>query len=104
MRIREASMNKISAIVVTYNRKELLKECICALIKNAEDADIFIIDNASTDGTQEEIKTFVDNQRVYYFNTGENIGGAGGFNYGIKQAYSKEYEYNWLMADDTIVE
>ena len=100
----EVSVNKISAIVVTYNRIELLKECIRALINNAENADIFIIDNASTDGTEEEIKIFVDNQRVFYFNTGKNIGGAGGFNYGIKQAYSKGYDYFWLMDDDTIVD
>ena len=45
-------MKKIAAVVVTYNRKELLAECLEALIKlNHDGLDIFVIDNASTDGT-----------------------------------------------------
>ena len=79
----EVSENSICAIVVTYNRLEWLNERIRSLIVKAEGANIFIIDNVSTDGTEKEVKIFVDNQRVFYFNTGRNIGGAGGFNYGI---------------------
>ena len=40
---------------------------------------------------------------VIYENTGENLGGAGGFNYGIKKAYSLGYKYIWVMDDDCIV-
>ena len=47
---------KVVAVVVTYNRKELLKECIEALIKQEyNDCEILIVDNASTDGTYEEV-------------------------------------------------
>ncbi|MBO7515934.1 MAG: glycosyltransferase, partial [Lachnospiraceae bacterium] len=97
-------MNKIAAIVVTYNRVLLLTECVEALIKYAEGADILIIDNNSTDNTKETIRPYVDNKRVFYYNTGANLGGAGGFNYGMKVAYEKGYDYFWLMDDDTIVE
>lgn len=97
-------MNKIAAIVVTYNRVLLLKECIEALTKYADGADILIIDNNSTDNTKETVSHYVDNQRVFYYNTGKNLGGAGGFNYGLKVAYEKGYDYFWLMDDDTIVE
>ena len=49
-------MNKIVAIIVTYNRKKLLKECLEALLQlENESCDILIIDNASTDHTQEYI-------------------------------------------------
>ncbi len=98
-------MKKIVAIVVTYNRKALLKECIEALLaQRKEKCDVLIIDNNSTDGTKEFIKDFIDNKRVFYFNTGKNIGGAGGFNYGMKKAYELKYDFMWLMDDDCIVE
>ena len=43
---------KIAAVVVTYNRKELLFQCLDALLKQTYPLDaIYIIDNASTDGT-----------------------------------------------------
>lgn len=97
-------MKRVAAVVVTYNRKELLEECIDALLHQTyNDCDIIVVDNASTDGTQEFI-----NQKykdlVIYQNTGSNLGGAGGFNYGVKTAYTLGYEYFWLMDDDCIVD
>lgn len=98
------SYKKVIAVVVTYNRKVLLKECVQALInQNYEFCDILIIDNNSTDGTREYIDEYVDGKNVVYENTGENLGGAGGFNYGIKKAYELGYEYIWIMDDDCIV-
>ena len=95
---------KVMAVVVTYNRKELLKECINALLKQDYDnCDVLIVDNASTDGTKEYIKEELKNKRVHYSNTGSNLGGAGGFNYGIKEAYKIGCDYIWIMDDDCIV-
>lgn len=101
----KASKNKkVMAVVVTYNRKELLKECINALLKQDYDnCDVLIVDNASTDGTKEYIKDELKNKRVHYSNTGSNLGGAGGFNYGIKEAYKIGCDYIWIMDDDCIV-
>lgn len=94
----------VVAIVVTYNRKEMLKACIEAIMKSTYKTDIMIIDNASSDGTKEEIQNkYKDKKFIYYYNTGKNLGGAGGFQYGIRMAYAKGYEYFWLMDDDTIV-
>lgn len=95
-------MNKIVALVVTYNRKEMLKQNIEALLKQKyNEFDILIVDNASTDGTEEIVKSFKEN-RIIYKNTGANLGGAGGFCYGIKESIESNYEYCWLMDDDTI--
>jgi len=96
--------NKICSIVVTYNRCELLIECIEGLLKSEIKADILIIDNASTDGTKEKINKYIKNKDVIYFNTGKNIGGAGGFNFGLRKAYELGYYYYWLMDDDTIIQ
>ena len=44
-------MFKICAVVVTYNRKELLLRNISSLLSQTYPLDILIYDNASTDGT-----------------------------------------------------
>lgn len=94
--------NKIAAIVVTYNRLNMLKENIDSLKKQTEqNFDILLIDNNSTDGTKKYIKELND-EKIIYINTGKNIGGAGGFYTGVKEAIKRGYEYAWLMDDDTI--
>lgn len=98
------NMKKVAAIVVTYNRKELLKECIEALLnQDYSNCDVIIVDNASTDGTKEYIEDYIADQKIIYRNTGANLGGAGGFNYGMKAAYELGCDYMWLMDDDCIV-
>ena len=95
-------MSDTAAIVVTYNRKKLLRECIRNLQMQTQKVDIVIIDNMSTDGTAEMLKPFIKNDSIIYHSTGKNIGGAGGFHEGIKFAYKLGYEYFWLMDDDCI--
>jgi len=94
--------NNIIAIVVTYNRKNLLLECIDALLKQEKvSCDILIVDNNSNDGTELAVQE-IKQQNIVYVNTGENLGGAGGFNFGIKKAVELGYKYVWLMDDDCI--
>lgn len=97
-------IKKTAAIVVTYNRKELLLQNIEALLKQTvrNQLEIVIIDNASTDGTFEAIKRYVDTGEIIYINTGSNLGGAGGFQYGIRYAAEHDYEFVWVMDDDCI--
>ena len=95
-------MKECAIVVVTYNRLELLKENIEALLKqNNNNYDILLINNASTDGTEDYIKK-INNERIKYYNTGKNLGGAGGFSFGVKQAILNGYKYAWLMDDDSI--
>ena len=96
-------MHKITSVVITYNRKALLEQCIKALQAQSVPCDIIVIDNASTDGTEEMVRGITD-PRICYFNTGNNLGGAGGFNYGMKKAVEAGYEYVWIMDDDTIAQ
>ena len=97
-------MKKVIAVVVTYNRKELLKECIEALIhQEYQNCDILIVDNASTDGTEDYIREFIENHKIIYRNTGANLGGAGGFNYGMREACKLGCDFVWVMDDDCIV-
>ncbi len=95
---------KVGTVVVTHNRKELLLRSIHALLEGKQEGQlIFIIDNASDDGTKEAIAPFVDNQTVFYYPTGGNYGGSYGFNYGMKLAFRHGCDYAWLMDDDCIV-
>jgi len=95
--------NKIATVVVTYNRKELLKECLDALLNQTYPLDsIILIDNASTDGTPEFLKEqgYLNNPKIDYVRLPENTGGAGGFHEGVKRGYEKGYDWLWLMDDD----
>ena len=95
-------MQRIVAIVVTYNRKAMLLSCLRRLSSQQGAAcDVMSIDNASSDGTREAVKPWLG-ENVLYFNTGSNIGGAGGFNYGMKRAMERGYSHLWLMDDDTL--
>lgn len=99
-----SNTKKVVAIIVTYNRKELLKEAINALLnQDYKNLDVLIIDNNSTDGTKEYINKELKNKNVIYENTGANLGGAGGFNYGMKLAAKMDCDYVWIMDDDCIV-
>ena len=98
-------MPKIAAVVVTYNRKDLLLECLsCLQNQNFSDAsqacetslDILVIDNASTDGTSKALKPLANTKQILYFNTGSNLGGAGGFNYGMRKAVELGYDLSLI--------
>ena len=94
---------RLAAVVVTYNRKQLLVECLRALLRQTVCIDrIFIINNASTDGTNEylEEQGLLSYASINLENMNQNEGGAGGFYRGIKNAYDSGFDYVFLMDDD----
>ncbi len=94
----------VNAVVVTYNRLELLKLCISKLLEQSYKLNkLIIVNNASTDGTTEYLSEFSEDDRFKIINLENNLGGAGGFYYGIKSAYEIGCDYLWIMDDDTIV-
>lgn len=93
----------IAGVVVTYNRKNLLTECLDALISGTRPLDkIIVIDNGSTDGTPGLLqeKGYLKNSLITYIRLTENTGGAGGFYEGVKRGYEAGYDWLWLMDDD----
>jgi len=92
---------RVLAVVVTYNRLELLKRCIAALEAQTVGCDILLVDNASTDGTEAFAKG-KEGPGFFYARMEENLGGAGGFHYGIKRGTEMGYEQLWIMDDDCI--
>lgn len=97
-------MKRTAAVIVTYNRKAMLQRCLQALCaQTAGTPELWVIDNASTDGTGEMI-TQLALPQMHYYNTGKNLGGAGGFACGIQQAARSGADYLWIMDDDCLPE
>jgi len=90
---------KIAAVVVTFNRLELLKQCIESLRNQTHKLDeIFIINNSSTDGTLD----WLNEQNDLTIINQENSGSAGGQFTGIKTAYEKGYDWIWCLDTDVV--
>lgn len=87
---------KIFAIVVTYNRLELLKKSIGALRRQQCLDQILVVNNGSNDGTKE----WLNGQQDLHVIHQENVGGSGGFHTGIKVAYDEGADWIWCMDDD----
>lgn len=94
---------KTAAVVVTYNRLDMLQQCVRALLAQTVSCDILLVDNASSDGTESWAADCIAKHRcIHYRNTGANLGGAGGFNFGMRWAVEAGYDYVWVMDDDCI--
>ena len=97
---------EIGIVIVTFNRKKLLLHTLRAIAgQTYENYRVFIIDNASTDGTEEYIAEFLqENKKFMYKRMQTNTGGAGGFHEGVKIAYQENVDYVWGMDDDAVPE
>ncbi|WP_251717094.1 glycosyltransferase family 2 protein [Lactobacillus agrestimuris] len=96
---------KVDCVVVTFNRLTLLKECLHAILKqNYPVENIFVIDNNSTDNTWNFLKKLSQKfPKIVPIHMNKNLGGAGGFNFGIHEFIKRsKSDYVWIMDDDTI--
>ena len=91
--------NSIAAVIVTFNRIELLIKCISA-VKNQSHApnEIIVVNNGSTD----ETNSWLSQQTGITLINQENSGGSGGQFTGIKHAYINGHDWVWCMDDDTL--
>jgi len=95
--------SSVVAVVVTYNRKALLADCLRALARQTRPpAGVVLVDNASTDGTREHVETSraAGSLAVNYVRIARNGGGAEGFHYGVKHALALDPDWLWIMDDD----
>ncbi|WP_253273111.1 glycosyltransferase family 2 protein [Halomonas sp. PR-M31] len=97
-------MPKIVAVILTYNRKDLLERCLKAVYSQTYSCNsILVIDNASKDETEKFLtETKYPNLKVYVLS--HNIGASGGFNAGFRLAYENGADFIWIMDDDVIPE
>ncbi|NUS50267.1 MAG: glycosyltransferase, partial [Nocardioidaceae bacterium] len=97
----DSSAVSVVAVVVTWNRWELLQECLAALAAQTHRlAAVVVVDNASTDGTGDLLAR--EHADLDVVTLTENTGGAGGFAAGIERALTHEPDLVWLLDDDTV--
>jgi GT2 family glycosyltransferase len=98
-------MPRVLAVVVSYNRKALLSQCLSALIKQSRAPDqIIVIDNASTDGSAQMLADdgWLSRNDVELVSLPTNTGGAGGFSEGLRVALCRRADWVWMMDDDAL--
>lgn len=87
-------MIDLSVIIVNYNVKELLRQCLRSLV----DAEVFVVDNASSDGSVEMVRK--EFPQVKVIASEENLGFAKANNLGIKGSSGR---YLLFLNPDTMV-
>jgi GT2 family glycosyltransferase len=93
---------KIFIIIVNWNRKECIRTCLKSLARiSYPNYEVVVVDNASIDGSIEEIESNFPDVRIV--KNSENLGYTGGNNVGMRYALDRAADYILLMNDDIIV-
>jgi dTDP-4-dehydrorhamnose reductase len=100
----ESAPPEVCAVVLTYNRKDMLERCLAALAAQTRRCDrVIVVDNASIDGTAAMLGDRWGHL-VDIYSLRKNAGAAGGFNMGMRLAYGLGADFIWTMDDDVIAE
>ena len=93
-------MKEIAVFICNYNKKDYLLRNIESLSKQSilEQADVYVIDNASTDGAPDAVEQCFP--WVHVIRNKENVGGAGGFAQALAMGNQQEYPYIVLADND----
>ena len=99
-------LNKVAAVIVTYNRSAKLMKVLDALQAQTMVPEIIlVVDNASTDDTSALVQERArEMPQIRYLRLPKNVGGAGGFHEGMKAAYEQGANYFWISDDDAYPE
>lgn len=93
-------MISVSIVILLYNSREDLVECIPSLLSQTyQDFEIVVVDNASTDNSEEFLRT--NYPEIKIIQTGKNLGYAAGNNEGFKVSKGK---YIVVVNPDTVAE
>ncbi len=84
----EVCMKKVSVIIVNYNTKPILQDCLHNLEGSYPNLEIIVVDNASADGSAEMVKASFPNVVLI---ENENNGLAAGSNLGLTKATGDYY-------------
>jgi len=97
---RDEKLPELSIIIVSFNDKSHLEECLSSIKENAQNMDfeILIVDNNSSDGSQEFIKQ--NYPKIKLIANEENAGFAIALNRGIRES---EGEFFLFLNPDTVI-
>lgn len=92
----------IYSIVVTYNASKWLDKCFGSLVNSTVSTRILVIDNKSTDGTPDQIRSKFPSVEI--IETGQNLGFGKANNIGLRRALDENADYVFLLNQDAWVE
>jgi len=97
-------MKKCAIIIVNWNGKKFLKDCLNSVFKQTyKEFDVYFVDNGSVDDSVKYVKN--NFKKVKIIQLDKNYGFAKGNNEGIKEAFKdKNVEYIVCLNNDTIVD
>lgn len=92
-----AGLPRLAALVVTYNRADQIRQTVARLL--AEDLDhLVVVDNASDDGSTDFLAAISD-PRLTLLRLPQNLGGAGGFEAGLRHMVTA-FDPDWCVVMD----
>ena len=97
---QDRERQRLVAVVVTHNRLDKLRATVRRLLNEpaADLTAVLVVDNASTDGTGDWLAAQGDG-RLHVLTQDSNLGGAGGFEAGMRQA-SARFDPDWMVVMD----
>lgn len=97
-------MKEIAVVICNYNKKDYILNCIESLKKQKYNSfDIYVVDNASTDGSVEVLEK-KNGTEIILLKNNRNLGGSGGFNTGLKEVLKYNYKYIILLDNDVVLD
>ena len=99
--MKEKTEYKILVVIVTYNAMQWAERCFDSLRKSTIVPDVFVVDNGSTDGTQQFIQK--NYPEVRFTQSEENLGFGKANNIGLQYALDNNYDYVYLLNQDAWV-
>ncbi|NVJ96673.1 MAG: glycosyltransferase family 2 protein [Alphaproteobacteria bacterium] len=90
----------LSIIIINWNTRDMLRDCLNSVLENAPDCrhEIVVVDNASTDGSQEMVRAEFKSVRL--IENARNMGFAAANNVAIEQTNGSFF---LLLNSDTLV-
>lgn len=98
------SKPNLSVILLSYNTKEVTLDCLRSIVRFApKNIEVLILDNASTDGSYDEIKKYTQGKPLFkLFRSNKNLGFGGGNNLLVSKAKSDTVLF--LNSDTVMIE
>ena len=98
------SNKDIGVVICNFNKKDFVLQSVQSVLDSKGVApDIFVVDNASSDGSADALKTTYGD-KITVIENSENLGGSGGFNTGLKVLRDEGYKYFFCLDDDAQVD
>jgi glycosyltransferase involved in cell wall biosynthesis len=92
-------MPQVSVVISSYNRRRLLAEALrSALAQSEVDLEVIVVDNGSTDGTEDDLAAWRD-ARLRVIRNPVSLGSVGGRNTGLAAASG---EWVGFLDDDDL--